>query len=56
LHGVPKSACESVSLKPVAGRLMFRIKPPSYVTPEIVSYVRAKLTRAALAQQPRLSF
>ncbi|HEX6822772.1 MAG TPA: hypothetical protein VF123_12000 [Candidatus Sulfotelmatobacter sp.] len=48
LHEVPKTAWESVSLKPVAGRLMFRIKPPNYVTPEIVNYVRAKLTRAAL--------
>jgi hypothetical protein len=49
LHEVPNAAWESVSLKPVAGRLMFRIKPPNYVTPEIVSYVRGKLTRAALA-------
>ena len=55
LHEVPKAAWESVSLKPVAGRLMFRINPPNYVTPEIVSYVRAKLTRAQLAQQPGLS-
>ena len=55
LHEVPKAAWDSVSLKPVAGRLMFRIKPPNYVTPEIVSYVRAKLTRVAQAQQPGLS-
>ncbi len=34
---------KTVSLKPVADRPMFRIKPPEYVTPEIVDYVRSKL-------------
>ncbi|HEY6250274.1 MAG TPA: hypothetical protein VI685_09950 [Candidatus Angelobacter sp.] len=33
----------SVSLKPVAGRPFFFIKPPAYVTPEIVSFVRERL-------------
>jgi hypothetical protein len=37
------AAWEAVSLKPVANRPMFRISPPNYVTPEIVSYVRSKL-------------
>ncbi|HXZ81636.1 MAG TPA: hypothetical protein VEG30_17035 [Terriglobales bacterium] len=32
-----------VSLKPVAGKPMFRIEPPTYVTPEIVEFVRGKL-------------
>jgi hypothetical protein len=35
---------DSVSLKPVADRPIFRIAPPPYLTPEIVEFVRAKLT------------
>ncbi len=38
-----ESAWQSVSLKPVAGQPMFHIRPPIYVTPELVAYVRAKL-------------
>ncbi len=34
---------DSVSLKPVANRPMFRIAPPNYVTEEIVDFVRARL-------------
>jgi hypothetical protein len=34
----------SVSLKPVAGRPFFLIEPPPYVTPEIVSFVRQRLS------------
>jgi hypothetical protein len=37
------SAWQSVSLKPVAKRPIFRITPPQYVTPEIVNFVRAKI-------------
>jgi hypothetical protein len=37
-------AWRSVSLQPVAGRPVFRISPPNYLTPEIVDYVRAKMT------------
>lgn len=37
---------ESVSLKPVAARPIFRIQPPNYVTPEIIDYVRSQLTMA----------
>ena len=40
-HGSP--AWQSVSLKPVAGRPIFRITPPPYITPEIVNYVRSML-------------
>lgn len=40
-------AWESVSLKPVAHRPIFRISPPSYVTPEIISFVRSHLTDLA---------
>lgn len=44
LHGaVGGPAWQSVSLKPVAGRPVFRIAPPPYVTPEIVEFVRARL-------------
>jgi hypothetical protein len=41
-NGAP--AWDSVSLKPVADRPIFRIAPPPYLTPEIVEFVRAKLT------------
>jgi hypothetical protein len=37
-------AWEKVSLKPVARKPMFRIQPPHYVTPELIEYVRSKLT------------
>ena len=35
---------EETSLKPVAGRPMFRIQPPDYITPEMIDFVRLKLT------------
>ena len=37
------SAWQAVSLKPVAGRPIFRIAPPPYVTSEIVEFVRSSL-------------
>ena len=37
-------AWRETSLKPVTGRPMFRIQPPNYVTPEIIDFVRLKLT------------
>jgi hypothetical protein len=37
---------QSVSLKPVANRPVFRIAAPNYVTPEIVEFVRGSLMRA----------
>lgn len=39
-----ETAWQSVSLKPVASRPIFRIEPPNYVTPEIVAYVRSRLS------------
>ena len=39
-------AWERVSLKPVAGRPVFRITPPDYVTEEIVEFVRGILGAA----------
>lgn len=45
LHEAPehRSAWQDVSLKPVANKPIFRISPPPYVTPEIVSFVRGHL-------------
>jgi hypothetical protein len=44
LHQAPDGpAWQSVSLKPVADRPIFRITPPLYVTPEIADFVRASL-------------
>ena len=36
-------AWRGISMKPVAGRPLFRISPPKYVTPQIVEFVRKKL-------------
>ncbi len=38
------AAWRQISLKPVARRPMFRISPPLYVTPQIIEFVRLKLT------------
>jgi hypothetical protein len=44
LHeGNGEVAWKDVSLKPVAGKRIFRIAPPPYVTPEIVSFVRERM-------------
>jgi hypothetical protein len=56
LHDVSKiaaSAWQNVSLKPVAGRPVFRITPPPYVTPEIVAFVRGSLASVGKADSPR---
>ncbi|HXY77371.1 MAG TPA: hypothetical protein VEH47_01045, partial [Candidatus Acidoferrales bacterium] len=48
LHSVENSktpAWERVSLKPVMDRPTFEIHPPEYVTPEVVEFVRARLSR-----------
>jgi hypothetical protein len=37
---------QSVSLKPVADCPIFQIKPPNYVTPQLVDFVRAKISIA----------
>jgi hypothetical protein len=39
-----KPAWERVSLKPVIDRPTFAILPPNYVTPEVIEFVRARLT------------
>ena len=45
LHRPPESgyAWDGVSLKPVADRPIFYIRPPQYVTPELVEFVRGQL-------------
>jgi hypothetical protein len=40
LHESAETAWQGVSMKPVAGRPLFRISPPPYVTAEIVEFVR----------------
>lgn len=55
LHEAPGGAeWQSVSLKPVAERPVFRIKPPEYVTPDIVEFVRERIA-ARLVQDPELA-
>ena len=46
LHDTRKdsSTWAGVSLKPVEGKPVFRITPPPYVTPEIVEFVRSRLS------------
>jgi hypothetical protein len=44
-------AWKDVSLKPVAGKSVFRVTPPPYVTPEIVEFTRATLFRAQQKQR-----
>jgi hypothetical protein len=39
-----KVAWTGISLKPVAGRPSFEIQPPAYVTPEIVEFVRNRVS------------
>jgi hypothetical protein len=55
LHQAPGAAAwQSVSLKPVTERPVFRITPPLYVTPEIVNFVRSDLVARA-AEEENLS-
>jgi len=43
-----KFAWQNISLKPVAGRSVFPVRPPRYVTPEMIEFVRKKLTRQSV--------
>ena len=43
VHASPKTTWTNVSLKPVAGRPLFTIQPPQYVTQEIIDFVRSRL-------------
>jgi hypothetical protein len=44
-HGVRGFAWRDISMKPVAGRPLFQISPPEYVTPQIVEFVRERLEK-----------
>jgi hypothetical protein len=46
-NGNDETAWTNVSLKPVAGKPIFRITPPEYVTPELVDFVRGKVQERA---------
>jgi hypothetical protein len=46
-NGGSDARWHAVSLKPVAERLVFRITPPAYVTPEIVEFARLNLAAHA---------
>jgi hypothetical protein len=48
LHTANAAAWTGVSLKPVVGRPIFEIRPPEYVTPEIVEFVRNALTSSCV--------
>ena len=53
LHdGADHVAWANVSLKPVAGKPTFRIRPPQYVTPELVEFVRESLHHRDTALRP----
>ena len=47
-------AWQAVSLKPVVDRPVFHIAPPEYVTPEIVDFVRERIT-ARIIEDPKLA-
>jgi hypothetical protein len=44
LHEGDQIAWKNISLKPVAGKPTFRIRPPEYVTHKLVEFVRARLS------------
>jgi hypothetical protein len=51
LHERPDQvAWTSVSLKPVSNKPMFRIRPPQYVTPELIEFVRRQIHGQAVKQ------
>ena len=48
LHdGIESPTWQAVSLKPVAGRPVFRVTAPNYVTPQIAEFVRSRLLEVA---------
>lgn len=52
-HEVGQPAWSGISLKPVAGKPIFRITPPPYVTPEIVDFVREQVVRTSQRHSPQ---
>jgi hypothetical protein len=54
LHeGAAQPLWNNVSLKPVAGKPVFRISPPPYVTAEIVEFVRGKILNLSQISSPQ---
>lgn len=54
LHEHPeetKFEWEDISLKPATNCPIFRIKPPAYVTPDIVEFVRSKIVKKTVAAE-----
>jgi hypothetical protein len=45
LHQSQEFAWRDISMKPVAGRPLFRISPPQYLTPQVVEFVRERLRK-----------
>ena len=58
LHEGAGVGWQGVSLKPVAGRPVFRIAPPAYVTEEIVEFVRGvvEVGRSGFLTEPLARF
>lgn len=53
LHEAGATAWQAVSLKPVAERPVFRVRPPVYVTAEIADFVRSSLAARAPSDQAK---
>jgi hypothetical protein len=47
LHHASSTRWKGISLKPISGRPVFHIRPPEYVTAEIVGFVESKLKSTA---------
>jgi molybdopterin-guanine dinucleotide biosynthesis protein len=43
LHRTEQAKWDHVSLRPVAGRPVFQISPPTYITPQVVEFMRSQL-------------
>jgi hypothetical protein len=55
LHAGPRGAnpgWERVSLPPISARPVFLIQPPQYITPEIVEFVRTRLSSFSATSRP----
>jgi hypothetical protein len=54
LHDAPPDALPAwsgVSLKLIQGKPVFRVRPPGYVTGEMVAFVRERLGQSAPARE-----
>lgn len=51
MHQSSESVWQSVSLKPLVDRPVFRITPPPYITPDILQFVRSNLRMQMLGQK-----